>query len=90
MTSERVGLIERRLVEAFAPDKILVKDQSHLHAGHAGAEGGMGHFEVQIVASAFEGLSRVQRHRKVYEAMGTLMQTDIHALSVKAFAPNER
>jgi BolA protein len=90
MSADRVKLIERRLSEAFDPESMLVKDQSHLHAGHAGAEGGMGHFEVQIVAAAFEGLSRIQRHRKVYEAMGSLMETDIHALSVKAFAPNER
>jgi BolA protein len=90
MSADRVKMIERRLSEAFDPESMLVKDQSHLHAGHAGAEGGMGHFEVQIVAAAFEGLSRIQRHRKVYEAVGSLMETDIHALSVKAFAPNER
>ena len=75
---------------AFSPEDILVKDQSHLHAGHAGARDGKGHFEVQIVASAFEGVSRIQRHRMVFEALNDLMQTDIHALSVHAFAPGER
>jgi stress-induced morphogen len=77
-------------VAAFSPEDILVKDQSHLHAGHAGARDGKGHFEVQIVASAFEGVSRIQRHRMVFEALNDLMQTDIHALSVHAFAPGER
>lgn len=75
---------------AFSPEDILVKDQSHLHAGHAGARDGKGHFEVQIVAAAFEGVSRIQRHRMVFEALNDLMQTDIHALSVHAFAPGER
>jgi stress-induced morphogen len=77
-------------VAEFSPEDILVKDQSHLHAGHAGARDGKGHFEVQIVASAFEGVSRIQRHRMVFEALNDLMQTDIHALSVHAFAPGER
>lgn len=75
---------------AFSPEDILVKDQSHLHAGHAGARDGKGHFEVQIVAAAFEGMSRIQRHRAVFEALDDLLQTDIHALSVHAFAPDER
>ena len=65
---------------AFSPGDILVKDRSHLHAGHAGARDGKGHFEVQIVAAAFEGVSRIQRHRMVFEALDDLMQSDIHAL----------
>jgi len=77
-------------VAAFTPAEILVKDQSHLHKGHAGARDGMGHFEVRIVADAFAGKSRIERHRMVFGALQDMMQSDIHALSVHALAPNER
>lgn len=90
MTSPRVQEIERRLRSAFDPAELLVKDQSHLHAGHAGAQEGKGHFDVRIVSERFEGLRPVARHRLVYEALGDYMQTDIHALSVNAVAPSER
>ena len=90
MTTDRKDRIRSLLVAAYSPEDILVKDQSHLHAGHAGARDGKGHFEVQIVAAAFEGMSRIQRHRMVFEVLDDLMQTDIHALSVHAFAPGER
>jgi BolA protein len=90
VTAERVEQIRVRLETEFDPSHLQVKDQSHLHAGHAGARDGMGHFEVTIVADAFEGKSRIQRHRLVYAALGTLMQTDIHALKINAFAPGER
>ncbi len=90
MTSPRTEEIERRLRSAFDPAELLVKDQSHLHAGHAGAREGKGHFDVRIVSERFEGLRPVARHRLVYEALGDYMQTDIHALSVNAIAPSER
>ena len=90
MTSSRVEEIERRLRSAFEPAELLVKDQSHLHAGHVGAREGKGHFDVRIVSERFEGLRPVARHRLVYEALGNFMQTDIHALSVNAVAPSER
>lgn len=90
MSEERVKLIERRLGDAFSPSELLVKDQSHMHEGHAGARDGKGHFEVVIVAGEFDGKSRLQRHRMVYEAMSDLMATDVHALRIRAFAPNER
>lgn len=90
MTAERVKAIEERLAAEFSPSYFQVKDQSHLHAGHAGARDGMGHFEVTIVADAFEGHSRIERHRLIYAALGTLMQTDIHALKVNAYSPTER
>lgn len=86
MTEGRSAKIEALLSSAFSPDHILVKDQSHLHAGHAGAEDGRGHFEVIIVAEAFRDCSRIKAHRLVYEALGELMTTDIHALSIKASA----
>ncbi len=88
MTAERTARIEALLTEAFSPDHILVKDQSHLHAGHAGSRDGRGHFEVMIVADSFAGQSRIACHRLIYDALGQLMNTDIHALSIRASAKN--
>ena len=64
-------------------------DESHRHAGHEGARDGRGHFAVEIVSEAFAGLAPLARHRRVYEALGTMMQTDIHALSIRARTPAE-
>ena len=90
MTAARVRTIEERLAGEFSPTHLQVKDQSHLHAGHAGARDGRGHFEVTIVADAFAERGRIERHRLVYEALGKMMQTDIHALKINAFSPTER
>jgi len=87
MSNDRVAKIEAILRESFAPTYLLVKDQSHLHAGHAGARDGRGHYDVKIEAGAFAGLRPLARHRLVYEALGTLMETDIHALKINATAP---
>lgn len=84
MSSTRTAAIEAILKQEFSPSHLLVKDQSHLHAGHEGAKDGRGHFDVSIVADAFEGCSRIQSHRLIYEALGSLMETDIHALSIRA------
>ncbi|MEM9690516.1 MAG: BolA family protein [Pseudomonadota bacterium] len=89
MKTERSTRIHDRLAESLNPAHLLVKDQSHLHAGHAGAEDGRGHFDVNIVSDAFEGKSRIQRHRIVFDALGDMMQTDIHALSITARTPAE-
>lgn len=86
----RSNEIQRLLTEAFSPTELLVKDQSRLHAGHAGAKDGKGHFEVIIVTDAFHGRTRIERHRMVYDALGTLMDTDIHALAIQAYALEER
>jgi len=86
MNAERSSKIEAVLTDAFSPDELLVKDQSHLHAGHAGAKDGLGHFEVIIVADAFRDCSRIDCHRMIYSALGQLMTTDIHALSIRASA----
>ncbi len=83
-------MIRKELEEYFQPTELLIKDQSQLHAGHEGAKDGKGHFEVTIVSHAFDGVNRVQRHRMVYDALGKLIETDIHALRIKAFAPSER
>ena len=90
MTEERTATIERLLRDSFSPTELLVKDQSHLHEGHAGAREGKGHFDVRIVSEQFEGLNRIARHRLVYEALGSFMASDIHALRISAYSPSER
>ena len=85
----RVERLEARLRTALQPAELRVLDDSHLHAGHAGAASGHGHFTVQLVAERFAGLPVVRRHRLVYEAVGDMMTTDIHALSIQALAPGE-
>lgn len=77
------------LTGAFAPDQLEVVDESHLHAGHAGALTGKGHFRVHLVAAAFAGVPPLKRHRMVYAACAGLLETDIHALSIEARAPDE-
>ena len=84
MSEDRARKIESILRSTFSPDDLLVKDQSHLHAGHAGAKDGRGHFAVTIVADAFRDNSRIQNHRLIYDALGDMMITDIHALSIQA------
>lgn len=86
---ERVAHIRALLVAALAPEFIHVADDSHQHAGHAGARGGQGHFSVDIVSAAFAGKLPLARHRLVYAALGGMMQTDIHALSIRARTPDE-
>ena len=90
MSNDREALIREELERQFQPTELLIKDQSHLHAGHAGARDGKGHFDVTIVSPAFDGVNRLQRHRMVYDALSKLIETDIHALRIKAFAPSER
>jgi BolA protein len=87
--SDRVAAIRARLETELTPSSLEIIDDSHRHAGHAGARDGRGHFNVTIVASRFAGTKRLERHRLVYAALGSLMQTDIHALSVIALAPDE-
>ena len=90
MSSERADRIQTLLEAAFSPQYILVKDQSHLHEGHAGAKEGKGHFDVKIVAEAFADKNRIERHRMIFGALGEMMQTDIHALSINALTPDEQ
>jgi BolA protein len=79
----------RAALQALAPRELRVIDESHKHVGHEGARDGRGHFAVEIVSDAFAGLPPLARHRRVYEAMGAMMQTDIHALSIRARTPQE-
>lgn len=85
----RVERIRAALEAAFAPSRLEVEDDSHRHAGHAGARDGRGHFNVLIVSPAFAGKAPLARHRAVYAALGDMMQTDIHALSIQARTPAE-
>ncbi len=85
----RAAVIEARLREALAPLAMTLTDDSEKHRGHAGAADGRSHFSVSIVSAAFEGLRPLARHRRVYEALGALMDTDIHALVIEALAPAE-
>jgi BolA protein len=85
----RVERIRELLNAALAPTQLDVGDDSHLHAGHAGAASGGGHYRVKIVSERFEGLRLVMRHRLVYDAVQGMMHTDIHALAITALAPSE-
>lgn len=93
--SDAERFLRERLQAAFAPDSLRIVDESYLHAGHAGANAsGVGsHFRVRIVADGFAGVSRVQRHRMVYDAVreegAGELGCGIHALAVSALAPSE-
>jgi BolA protein len=89
MSQTRVERIHLLMAEGLGPTLLEVTDESHLHAGHAGAASGGGHFRVKIVSERFEGLRLVMRHRLVYDAVQGMMHTDIHALSITAHAPSE-
>lgn len=86
---DRTAMIRQRLEKALSPDQIEIIDESHLHAGHAGAASGGGHFNVMIVSDQFKGKSTIERHRMVYLAVDDIMRTEIHALSIKALTPDE-
>lgn len=85
MSTERMKLLEERL-QALAPAYLEIIDESHLHAGHAGARGGASHFRVHIWTDQFEGLSTIARHRLVYDRVNDLMPFPIHALAIVAKA----
>ena len=86
---QRPAAIRAALEAALAPVALEVVDESHKHAGHAGARDGRGHFAVTVVSEAFAGLAPLARHRAIYAALGEMMQTDIHALAIEAKAPGE-
>lgn len=85
----RIALIESRLRAALAPESLDVIDESAAHAGHDGAKSGGGHYAVTIVSPRFAGQAPLARHRLVYQALGALMQRDIHALKITALTPDE-
>ena len=87
LNPERIQRMHELLESALAPTALEIVDQSHLHAGHAGAATGRGPFDLTIRAASFAGKTPIQRHRMVFEALGDMMQTDIHALSIRAETP---
>ena len=87
MSEDRLRLIRSRLETAFAPEHLDLVDEGHLHRGHAGAADGKGHFRVRIVSKHFRHTRPIQRQRMIFKALGDLMQTDIHALSISAQPP---
>jgi BolA family transcriptional regulator, general stress-responsive regulator len=83
-------IITDKLTRAFAPERLDVVDESHRHAGHAGARaGGETHYSVYIVSQAFQGKSRVERHRMVNAALASELKAGVHALAIRAAAPGE-
>ncbi len=85
--NDRVERIRAALQAVLAPERLEVRDDSHLHVGHEGARDGRGHFHVVVVSASFAGMAPLARHRAVYAALGELMNTDIHALSIEATVP---
>lgn len=88
MTDDRLQRIHSAL-EVLEPISVSLRDDSHKHAGHAGARDGRGHFSLSIVSAQFEGLSPIKRHRAVYAALSGLLESDIHALAIQARTPEE-
>lgn len=86
---DRPEIIKTALVTALAADHVEVIDDSALHAGHLGAQGGGGHYRLLVVSSRFDGLSRVAAQRLVFQTLGELMTTDIHALEMRTLTPEQ-
>ena len=89
INQDPITLFEADLRSAFQPLQLKIEDESHLHAGHAGAASGGGHFKLTIVAPEFEGMSKVARHRAIYAALNKHFPNAIHALTILAFTPSE-
>jgi len=89
INQERIVLFEQDLHKTFALERLIIEDESHLHAGHAGAASGGGHFRLTIVAPEFKGLTLVARHRAVYAALNRHIPAEIHALTISAMTPEE-
>lgn len=88
-TRADVPALLRSRLAALGPQKLEIQDDSAAHVGHAGAAGGGGHFSLTIVSNAFSGLSRLERHQRVLREVADLVPHPIHALSIKALAPEE-
>lgn len=87
--STRLDEIRARLMGTFSPSECQLEDESALHAGHAGAASGGGHYRVRLVSARFEGLNLVARHRLVYDSVRDMMHSEIHAIAIIALAPSE-
>lgn len=89
LNQKRIALFEDDLRKTFAIEHLYIEDESHLHAGHAGAASGGGHFKLTIISQDFKGLSSVARHRLVYAALKQHIPQEIHALTILAKTPEE-
>jgi BolA protein len=89
INQERMQLFEADLRSAFELLDLKIEDESHLHAGHAGAASGGGHFKIRIVSPQFEGMNSVKRHRAIYAALSSHFPQAIHALTIEAMSPAE-
>lgn len=89
INQQRMTHFDTDLRAAFKVSSLSIEDESHLHAGHAGAATGGGHFKLTIVAPEFEGMSKVARHRAIYTALNRHFPAEIHALTILAFTPSE-
>lgn len=87
--NDRMQTIRERLTAALAPTHLDLVDQSAAHAGHEGAKSGGGHYQLTIVSTAFAGQTPIKRHRQVYAALGEMMEAEIHAISIRAYTPDE-
>ena len=81
--ANRIKQIKAKLIKALSPETLEVIDESHLHVGHDGAKDGRGHFAIRIRTERFNGINRIEAHRMIYDALGDLMKTDIHALRIE-------
>lgn len=89
VNQQRIAAFDQDLRKAFQIQSLVIDDESHLHAGHAGAASGGGHFKLKIVAPEFKGLNLVARHRAVYAALNRHIPKEIHALTIVALTPEE-
>ncbi len=89
INQQRIALFEEDLHKAFDIKNLAIEDESHMHAGHAGAASGGGHFKLSIVAPQFEGMNLVARHRAIYAALNRHIPNEIHALTISALTPKE-
>lgn len=85
----RIDAIRTKLIATFAPTECLLQDESAMHAGHAGAASGGGHYRLTLISAVFEGKNRLNRHRLVYDCLDDMMKHEIHALAITALAPSE-
>lgn len=89
VNQQRIAAFDQDLRKAFQVQSLVIDDESHLHAGHAGAASGGGHFKLEIVAPEFKGLNLLARHRAVYAALNRHIPKEIHALTIVALSPEE-
>ncbi|MBU3596614.1 BolA family transcriptional regulator [Polynucleobacter sp. 86C-FISCH] len=89
VNQQRIAAFDQDLRKAFQVQSLVIDDESHLHAGHAGSASGGGHFKLEIIAPEFKGLNLVARHRAVYAALNRHIPKEIHALTIVALAPDE-